>query len=59
MSLIECSGSCKYQRDGYCRLERVSDWHGPISGGECLYRVSNDQPVSAQGGLNGLSDVTD
>ena len=37
MSFIACLGNCKYQKDGYCSLERISGWNGTDAGGDCIY----------------------
>lgn len=63
MSLIACLGNCKYQRDGYCCLERISDWKGPVQGSDCIYYVPADAPsgdiISAKNSGDGLSDIAD
>ncbi len=60
MSLIACLGNCKYQRDGYCCLERISDWKGPVQGSDCIYYVPVSEAVgSVQNGADSLSNVAD
>lgn len=55
MSLIPCTQSCLYQRDGLCTLERASSAAGLASpNDQCL----NFTPRSNQYG-NGLADVRD
>jgi hypothetical protein len=55
MSYIACNEDCVYQKDGCCRLERVSDWQGASRTGGCLYRF----PSSGQNGVDGLPYVHD
>lgn len=57
MSFITCLGNCKYQKDGYCRLERVSDWNGTASGKNCVYFTASgsaENSRSAEDGENSL-----
>jgi hypothetical protein len=55
MSFIACAEDCVYQKDGCCRLERVSFRQSAASPNGCLYQV----PVSAQNGSYGLPDAAD
>ncbi|MGI5936241.1 MAG: hypothetical protein ACOX7I_05535 [Oscillospiraceae bacterium] len=60
MSFIACLGNCKYQRDGYCSLERISDWKGPVQGSDCIYYVPADTPWEADGSAeNGGDSISD
>lgn len=52
MNLIECSESCKFQADGYCRLEKCGEVSSVESG--CPYFAA----VSADNG-NGLRKASD
>lgn len=60
MSFIACLGNCKYQKDGYCSLERVSDWNGNGSGSDCIYytpTTQTEKSASAQDGGNRLTNT--
>lgn len=60
MSLIICLGDCKYQKDGYCSLDKVTAWTGPAAGTDCIYFVpssgAKDPADSGQDSLDGLPD---
>jgi len=59
MSYIPCSEICVHQKDGFCCLERVPDWHGAAAsaGGICLYCEASAS--STENGVNRLTDIAD
>lgn len=55
MAYITCANDCIHQRDGFCGLDRVPNWHGVIvSGAGCIYCETS----SAKNSVNGLSDIS-
>ncbi len=53
MSLINCTGDCLYQRDGYCTLGRAMSSGEPSGEHPCVNYV----PKSSQDGGQRLPDV--
>ncbi|MBQ8732515.1 MAG: hypothetical protein IJY82_06780 [Oscillospiraceae bacterium] len=52
MNLICCSASCKYQREGYCAMERPLPLQTTQQQGDCLYfcprEEKNSVPVNKE-----------
>lgn len=46
MNLIYCSASCKYQREGYCALERPLPLQTTQQQGDCLYFCPQEEKIS-------------
>ncbi|CDZ24184.1 hypothetical protein CCDG5_1067 [[Clostridium] cellulosi] len=43
MSFVHCSCDCKYQKDGYCNLEKASEITNVRKKDGCLFYVSSSE----------------